>query len=127
MIRRPPRSTRTDTLFPYTTLFRSAGIGRMKKRPLPLHDVPVIVRGRGRERGGGGRDEIGYDRVHGDPAAGDQDAGLAGGPEVGGDGAGGPCARSAGRRVGEVSGVAFRSGCMPYNSTKNTTCYKTSM
>src|SRR3546814_20139620 len=27
MIRRPPRSTRTDTLFPYTTLFRSA-IGR---------------------------------------------------------------------------------------------------
>src|SRR3546814_13757423 len=28
MIRRPPRSTRTDTLFPYTTLFRSLGIGR---------------------------------------------------------------------------------------------------
>src|SRR3546814_4824244 len=31
MIRRPPRSTRTDTLFPYTTLFRSgegfAGLG----------------------------------------------------------------------------------------------------
>src|SRR3546814_8433829 len=26
MIRRPPRSTRTDTLFPYTTLFRSAFI-----------------------------------------------------------------------------------------------------
>src|SRR3546814_20451795 len=26
MIRRPPRSTRTDTLFPYTTLFRSARI-----------------------------------------------------------------------------------------------------
>src|SRR3546814_4625863 len=25
MIRRPPRSTRTDTLFPYTTLFRSFG------------------------------------------------------------------------------------------------------
>src|SRR3546814_949099 len=25
MIRRPPRSTRTDTLFPYTTLFRSYG------------------------------------------------------------------------------------------------------
>src|SRR3546814_12274285 len=29
MIRRPPRSTRTDTLFPYTTLFRS---------PIPLLD-----------------------------------------------------------------------------------------
>src|SRR3546814_11965700 len=27
MIRRPPRSTRTDTLFPYTTLFRSLAIG----------------------------------------------------------------------------------------------------
>src|SRR3546814_1071929 len=27
MIRRPPRSTRTDTLFPYTTLFRSVGDG----------------------------------------------------------------------------------------------------
>src|SRR3546814_7079701 len=28
MIRRPPRSTRTDTLFPYTTLFRSPGHDR---------------------------------------------------------------------------------------------------
>src|SRR3546814_16459700 len=28
MIRRPPRSTRTDTLFPYTTLFRSASARR---------------------------------------------------------------------------------------------------
>src|SRR3546814_8166111 len=27
MIRRPPRSTRTDTLFPYTTLFRSGDLG----------------------------------------------------------------------------------------------------
>src|SRR3546814_5537914 len=29
MIRRPPRSTRTDTLFPYTTLFRSAARERV--------------------------------------------------------------------------------------------------
>src|SRR3546814_5997962 len=29
MIRRPPRSTRTDTLFPYTTLFRSAEADRV--------------------------------------------------------------------------------------------------
>src|SRR3546814_13372301 len=28
MIRRPPRSTRTDTLFPYTTLFRSESVRR---------------------------------------------------------------------------------------------------
>src|SRR3546814_7427859 len=30
MIRRPPRSTRTDTLFPYTTLFRSAACKRKR-------------------------------------------------------------------------------------------------
>src|SRR3546814_21070235 len=30
MLRRPPRSTRTDTLFPYTTLFRSVPHGRIK-------------------------------------------------------------------------------------------------
>src|SRR3546814_16221517 len=43
MIRRPPRSTRTDTLFPYTTLFRSdfsrrcprMSIARPSKRALP--------------------------------------------------------------------------------------------
>src|SRR3546814_2823960 len=29
MIRRPPRSTRTDTLFPYTTLFRSLPEGKV--------------------------------------------------------------------------------------------------
>src|SRR3546814_16535657 len=28
MIRRPPRSTRTDALFPYTTLFRSVSLGQ---------------------------------------------------------------------------------------------------
>src|SRR3546814_8383461 len=42
MIRRPPRSTRTDTLFPYTTLFRSGGdgvdrqIGAARQRPFAL-------------------------------------------------------------------------------------------
>src|SRR3546814_2425453 len=34
MIRRPPRSTRTDTLFPYTTLFRSARLAA-PERPWP--------------------------------------------------------------------------------------------
>src|SRR3546814_3576661 len=34
MIRRPPRSTRTDTLFPYTTLFRSYGMGTTIWSPL---------------------------------------------------------------------------------------------
>src|SRR3546814_15646917 len=50
MIRRPPRSTRTDTLFPYTTLFRAvdrhgidrvAGIGALGERD-PAVDVVVI-------------------------------------------------------------------------------------
>src|SRR3546814_8060826 len=36
MIRRPPRSTRTDTLFPYATLFRSRGLGlRALRDPRP--------------------------------------------------------------------------------------------
>src|SRR3546814_16219671 len=35
MIRRPPRSTRTDTLFPYTTLFRSGGRGGAQSNALP--------------------------------------------------------------------------------------------
>src|SRR3546814_16896985 len=52
MIPRPPRSTRTDTLFPYTTLFRSER-GRDAKRPrltvaglpqLPTHiEIPVTL------------------------------------------------------------------------------------
>src|SRR3546814_17772905 len=53
MIRRPPRSTRTDTLFPYTTLFRSRGdvgangdfpVARRARRPVdrwqPRRDDP---------------------------------------------------------------------------------------
>src|SRR3546814_15511567 len=35
MIRRPPRSTRTDTLFPYTTLFRSPGTVGKKRKSQP--------------------------------------------------------------------------------------------
>src|SRR3546814_5433105 len=36
MIRRPPRSTRTDTLFPYTTLFRSAYVQRNRDTEISL-------------------------------------------------------------------------------------------
>src|SRR3546814_18525205 len=44
MIRRPPRSTRTDTLFPFTTLFRSVvpkrgGIHEADRRRLLIKDV----------------------------------------------------------------------------------------
>src|SRR3546814_19077759 len=40
MIRRPPRSTRTDTLFPYTTLFRSGRQFRFRTRQAqPYHEA----------------------------------------------------------------------------------------
>src|SRR3546814_20814230 len=38
MIRRPPRSTRTDTLFPYTTLFRSRQIRKANGNVHPFSD-----------------------------------------------------------------------------------------
>src|SRR3546814_5735539 len=49
MIRRPPRSTRTDTLFPYTTLFRS----RRKRRrgPHEQGDTESFSLDRGHQRG----------------------------------------------------------------------------
>src|SRR3546814_20838573 len=40
MIRRPPRSTRTDTLFPYTTLFRSAFPRIVTAPDVPLRTSP---------------------------------------------------------------------------------------
>src|SRR3546814_15915025 len=48
MIRRPPRSTRTDTLFPYTTLFRSAS------RTLPRTCSSSACRSRSRRTAGPG-------------------------------------------------------------------------
>src|SRR3546814_4116454 len=46
MIRRPPRSTRTDTLFPYTTLFRSCMVPRLRswKNPRPGNGAPACRR-----------------------------------------------------------------------------------
>src|SRR3546814_2699954 len=41
MIRRPPRPTRTDTLFPYTTLFRSPMFGR--EVPVRAWELPVLL------------------------------------------------------------------------------------
>src|SRR3546814_5831199 len=68
MIRRPPRSTRTDTLFPYTTLFRSAGS--------PVHvsasGPPLALPGDGRhplrqeriDEGGQAEEPAGDDQQH---------------------------------------------------------------
>src|SRR3546814_2480234 len=56
MIRRPPRSTRTDTLFPYTTLFRSpVSTAAAARRATPCDD-------RGPEQGDGETDLAGPDR-----------------------------------------------------------------
>src|SRR3546814_13567781 len=41
MRRRPPRSTRTDTLFPYTTLFRSAVDGKVKMSLQHPHGLSI--------------------------------------------------------------------------------------
>src|SRR3546814_11617799 len=43
MIRRPPRSTRTDTLFPYTTLFRSDGRVAIAHSLVELADLPAMA------------------------------------------------------------------------------------
>src|SRR3546814_7474719 len=45
MIRRPPRSTRTDTLFPYTTLFRSSTYRPLYRKFFWVLVVDVIVLG----------------------------------------------------------------------------------
>src|SRR3546814_2963129 len=46
MIRRPPRSTRTDTLFPYTTLFRSGTVSICLSRRVSAKPGPEARKGR---------------------------------------------------------------------------------
>src|SRR3546814_1366121 len=58
MIRRPPRSTRTDTLFPYTTLFRSAHVDAVAAQRVHA-DAVAQQRAAGAAAGG-------VDRDHGD-------------------------------------------------------------
>src|SRR3546814_12041951 len=52
MIRRPPRSTRTDTLFPYTTLFRSGELAlenfQLQQAQLPAGDDQEVAATAGR-------------------------------------------------------------------------------
>src|SRR3546814_18742181 len=64
MLRRPPRSTRTDTLFPYTTLFRSGpdGLGRgvfwiSANRGHPSQPPPAFAGGGAKADRGAGRDD----------------------------------------------------------------------
>src|SRR3546814_5078194 len=60
MIRRPPRATRTDTLFPYTTLFRSADIeARIEFHAAEVHEAPRLHAVIGKPHG--------FPEAHGDP------------------------------------------------------------
>src|SRR3546814_12025401 len=85
MIRRPPRSTRTDTLFPYTTLFRSgqpleftlvdrggkvsATDLKIEGEPLPVTDRPAAAPAQ--DRGGfGGNDRAPQRQLTGEQASG---------------------------------------------------------
>src|SRR3546814_14613290 len=104
MIRRPPRSTRTDTLFPYTTLFRSGddivGAHRRDHRAVSLDNAAF-----------GRRDEA---RAHaGDIAAERERRGDAMGV---GDAAGDDQQRSEERRVGKECVSTCRSRWSPYHS-----------
>src|SRR3546814_19108618 len=69
MIRRPPRSTRTDTLFPYTTLFRSGGEPDDERDPRSVHDrrqqvASLIVRSEGEARLALARPRRRRERIH---------------------------------------------------------------
>src|SRR3546814_17962065 len=116
MIRRPPRSTRTDTLFPYTTLFRSAiGVADEDAVAAPgprcrlAHAVAVMVEGHARR----GRNEIEpvaaqIERHRGDARA-DQRVQIGDGDALQFD------ERSEERRVGKECVSTCRSRWSPYH------------
>src|SRR3546814_15395129 len=121
MIRRPPRSTRTDTLFPYTTLFRSAVEQRVGEALVDgfggvLDPVDEIVGRAGDDEGFGGVVEdgvaIGAGLAHQQRA---QRPGVIGGVAAANIGnrarrqTGGGGLRSAERRVGEECVSTCRS------------------
>src|SRR3546814_16278246 len=76
MIRRPPISTRTDTLFPYTTLFRSLGIDRLADRAedadggaVMLLDRPLALPRQCADRGRRGIEDVDLVSLHNVPEA----------------------------------------------------------
>src|SRR3546814_15108144 len=119
MIRRPPRSTRTDTLFPYTTLFRSlilgvGAVGRGKAvRRLPRL-LPAGVGGEGAKARFAGHSSVTplVCRRARARAAGLVADGAA--TQVAGAGED-DFLRSEERRVGKECGSTCRSGGAPYH------------
>src|SRR3546814_11022305 len=119
MIRRPPRSTRTDTLFPYTTLFRSCRAGGA------VFEVINALPLQGRGWGGGHRL---YTRHQAPPAATKPASWQASLPSPEGEGEFGQCStnpmnacrhsaisRSEERRVGKECVSTCRSRWSPYH------------
>src|SRR3546814_12840297 len=107
MIRRPPRSTRTDTLFPYTTLFRSerqaAGYAAIRvvaaaHRDFAVRGVDIDPLARAQREFGVDRSALGAERDDDHP--------------VGGGGEG---FRSEERRVGKECVSTCRSRWSPYH------------
>src|SRR3546814_6039560 len=87
MIRRPPRSTRTDTLFPYTTLFRSvrrlAGVRGQRARCRFARGFDErVARLWAAAQGDHGQNERGQD---GDGGQADRHGGIRCGPAIAGD------------------------------------------
>src|SRR3546814_12018796 len=127
MIRRPPRSTRTDTLFPYTTLFRSVvddllvrgvllelgrGFAQIRRIPeaLPdalglVHDLLLFEQL--------GEQDVERDDRHDDENAERHLRNQAAFAKSGDE-------RSEERRVGKVCVSTFRSGLTPYHEKKKT-------
>src|SRR3546814_999024 len=102
MIRRPPRSTRTDTLFPYTTLFRSVCPGRQARQIVTATGRAGAAAGQpGGQVGGGDGGATGGGRVGGDLAA---DGGCGGLSE----GLRGRQQHAAGQRAGKQRAVVSR-------------------
>src|SRR3546814_7307634 len=69
MIRRPPRSTRTDTLFPYTTLFRSSdrlrkARGGLRERHVEQPATSGVERFQRQRRGGQSGEGVGERVAH---------------------------------------------------------------
>src|SRR3546814_17989697 len=110
MIRRPPRSTRTDTLFPYTTLFRSEGVVArvevlaplQQQRRYPRRVIAVEAPGQA-EKGVAGAGPL--DHLQAQPAAGAAHGRL-------------PCGVDApsktGQGGGEIGRASWRARLCPY-------------
>src|SRR3546814_14714008 len=92
MIRRPPRATRTDTLFPYTTLFRSDENAEGRSEP-----ITAEIRGLA--------DKVGHILV----------LSIGAGPEKGERTCCTPAGRSEERRVGKECVSTCRSRWSPYH------------